>query len=325
MKLDTLLFALKQVRFVKSPADFKILSDQIPFFMQRLTNHYVKDTIVPPSLQIEPTNYCNLKCISCPRDTMSRKKGYMEFGLFQKIIDDATNIGIHRVHFYLHGEPLLHPDIVKMIRYMKTKRIGINLITNGMLMDKKKSLDILKSDVNFSDCITFSILGDSKEVHENVMKGVDHDRVFNNVIDFIKLRKKLRTHGPTIETVFYTMPENAHELHMYFKRWKSIADHARCGPDVSKSYAEYKKTDDNNMPLRRKTCMNIWERMTIHWNGDVSLCCEDIDGDYVVGNMSDKTIKEAWNSDILLSYRALHKEKKFGEIALCKNCDLFSP
>jgi len=325
MKLDTFFFALKQVRLMRSPADIRVLSDQLPFFIQRLTNNYSKNTTVPPSLQLEPTNYCNLKCISCPRDTMSRKKGYMEFGLFQKIIDDAADIGVRRVHFYLHGEPLLHPEIIKMIAYMKSKRIGFNLVTNGMLMDEKMSLEVLSSNVNFGDCITFSILGDSKEVHEKVMKGVDHQRVLNNVINFVESRKKLRMHGPTIETVFYAMQENAHELPQYIKRWKGIVDHVKGGHDISNSFAEYNKTEHGSLTLRKETCMNIWERMTIHWNGDVSMCCEDIDAGYIVGNLAQQTIKETWNSDKLSAFRNLHKEKKFGEIALCKYCDMFSP
>jgi radical SAM protein with 4Fe4S-binding SPASM domain len=324
MKLDTLFFALKQVRFVRSPADIRTLSDQLPYFMQRLTNSYSMETKVPPSLQLEPTNFCNLNCISCSRDIMRRKKGYMEFALFQKIIDDAANIGIRRVHLYLHGESLLHPELAKMIAYMKSKRIGFNLVTNGMLMDEKKSTEILSSNVNFGDCITFSILGDSKEVHEKIMRGVDHERVFNNVTGFVASRKKLHMHAPTIETVFYSMPENADELPQYIKRWKNTVDHVKCGHSISSSFAEYKKSD-NTLPVRKKTCMNIWERMTIHWNGDVSLCNEDIDGDYIVGNLYQNTIKETWNSSKYLAFRNLHKEKRFEEIALCKNCDMFSP
>ena len=256
---------------------------------------------------------------------MARKMGYMDYDLFQKIIDDAASSGIRRVHFYLHGEPLLHPKVVKMIAYMKSKRICINLVTNGMLMDEKLSVDILNSNVNFGDCITFSILGDSKEVHEKIMRGVDHERVFNNVVNFVELRKKLKKRGPTIETVFYLMPENVNELSLYHKRWKGIVDHVKGTANISYSYADYKKEKKDNVPLRQETCMNIWERMTVHWNGDVSMCCEDVDGDYTVGNLSEMTIKEAWNSKKLSHFRKLHKENRFREIALCKNCDLFSP
>jgi len=201
----------------------------------------------------------------------------------------------------------------------------MNLVTNGMLFDRKKIIDILSSNVNFGDYVTFSILGDSHEVHETVMRGIDHERVIHNVLDFVELRKKHGTNGPTIETIFYAMPENVHELQQYVKRWKGIVDHVKKVPSISNSFAAYKKGLNDDIPLRQNTCMNIWERMTVYWNGDVTMCCEDIDGNYVVGNLAEKTIKEIWNSRELLSFRALHKEKRFGEIALCKRCDMFTP
>lgn len=139
------------------------------------------------------------------------------------------------------------------------------------------------------------------------------------------LRKELRMHAPTIETVFYAMQKNAQELPLYIKRWKGIVDHVKYGHDISSSFSINKKSADDHLPVRQKTCMNIWERMTIHWNGDVSLCNEDIDGDYIVANLARQTIKEAWNTDKLKAYRNLHKEKRFQEIPLCKNCDMFSP
>lgn len=79
-------------------------------------SHYLD---VPQTLSIEPTNYCNLACISCSSQIISRDKGYMDFDLFKKIIDDASNIGVSSVHLWLHGEPLLHLFIRRLNGHKK--------------------------------------------------------------------------------------------------------------------------------------------------------------------------------------------------------------
>ena len=113
-------------------------------------------TKVPPRLEIEPTNYCNLNCHYCPNQESSREKGYMKFDLFQKIIDDASQIGVMGIDLYLVGESLLHPQIVEMISYIKSKDLRVNLVTNGMPLNIEKIKAILHSGLKSTDTITFS-------------------------------------------------------------------------------------------------------------------------------------------------------------------------
>jgi hypothetical protein len=46
----------------------------------------------PDRLYVESTNYCNLKCIMCPTGLgdIRRPKGYMDTGLFQRIVDEVA-------------------------------------------------------------------------------------------------------------------------------------------------------------------------------------------------------------------------------------------
>ena len=41
---------------------------------------------LPSVLMIENTNHCNAECVMCPRDTLSRKRGFMDFGLFPESV-----------------------------------------------------------------------------------------------------------------------------------------------------------------------------------------------------------------------------------------------
>jgi radical SAM protein with 4Fe4S-binding SPASM domain len=274
---------------------------------------------VPPIIQIEPTTYCNLNCICCPVPQMSRKRGYMDFNLFKKIIDDAAQIGVKQVDLFLHGEPLLHPCFVEMVTYIKTKKLRVVITTNGTLFEKEKTEELLHSGLNSNDLVLFSILGYSKEVHEMVQKGVNHEKVVNNIRYMLELRKKLNLDGPKIEVVFYATPENEHEKNQYEEFWRGVVD----GVNVyraSQSFREVKK-QEVKIPPRNKSCWLLWKRMCIFWNGEVTSCTSDVNGEYLLGDLKKQSIREIWNSEKMLSLKKLHKNRKFQQIPLCSHCD----
>jgi radical SAM protein with 4Fe4S-binding SPASM domain len=228
---------------------------------------------------------------------------------------------VKRVHLYLHGEPMLHPQIVEMVGHIKSKGLAVHLTTNGMPLNKEKMKAILQSGVNSADRFIFSILGYSKDVHERIMKGVNHDRVIKNVYDFIELRRKHKMNGPVIETVFYTMPENEREIDQFFNYWHGVADHVTVVDSVSKQFSEFRTGGYSSIPVRKRTCINLWERMTIFWNGNVTTCIADVDGICRLGSLKEKSITEIWNCEKLLSIKKLHKEKSFQDLPLCSRCD----
>ena len=102
------------------------------------------------------------------------------------------------------------------------------------------------------------------------------------------------------------MPENKHEEEEYVKTWQGVVDHVRLGGGISESFAGYKR-DEKSLPIRTNTCRNLWQKMTILWNGDVTMCCEDVDGDWILGNLNEQSISEIWNRDKMLAIKRAHK------------------
>jgi radical SAM protein with 4Fe4S-binding SPASM domain len=320
-KESSLRYGIEELKFLRSLKDVRILVEKAAYLMPRKTGALDLFMKAPPILQIEPTNYCNVNCICCPTARSARSKGYMYFELFQHIIDEAAQIGVKRIRLFLHGESMLHPQVIEMMSYIKKRGLAFHLYTNGMAFDKDSIEAIMRSDVTCADHITFSILGHSKEVYESIMRGARLDRVSENISTFLSMRKELDVNGPVIETIFYRMPENEHEEAQYVKHWRSKVDHARLGGEISFSFSEYKKKE-RDIPVRTQTCSNLWEKMTVFWNGDVPLCCQDVDGEWILGNLEQDSIKSIWNGEQLLSVKRLHKERKFEEIPLCAKCDM---
>lgn len=307
----------EELKFIRSFKDLDIFWDKAMFVLPRLTGTVSRWTDIPPSIQVEPTNSCNIRCLTCCRAVSKRPVGFMDFELFKKIMDDASEIGVKRVQLFLMGEPLVHPKIIDMIQYLKSKDLAFHLTTNGLAFSKKIGDGILSAGATSADYVTFSILGFSKELHEKMMQGVKHDKVMENIHNFIEARNASKNNGPIIETVFYSITQTEHEIEPFMNYWSKVADHAIYGGKAVEAFI------DHSLPStpRTKTCSNLWERMAIQWNGDVVLCGEDSDGEFVVGNLRESSIHEVWNGEKLVSLKKLHKAGQFGQISLCKFCD----
>jgi radical SAM protein with 4Fe4S-binding SPASM domain len=217
---------------------------------------------------------------------------------------------------------MLHPRIVEMMSYTKARGLAVHLTTNGMLFNRGKLIAILNSGVNFADHFVFSILGGSKEVHEGIMKRVNHEKVISSISTFLALRKEYRMNGPIIETMFYPMPENRHEVKLYLETYQGHVDHARVAGGISSSFSQYNTADEaQNIKPRTKTCSQLWERLTVCWNGDVTICPQDIDGERIIGNLAEQSLSTVCMNEQLLKIKRMHIQGRFQSIPFCYACD----
>jgi MoaA/NifB/PqqE/SkfB family radical SAM enzyme len=109
----------------------------------------------PETLMIFVTNRCNFNCNTCPFTNISpwsppQNVPDIPVELFSSIVDNysgAKFIGI------VGGEPMLHPDLDKLIRIAAARKIGVNISTNGSLLSENKVnqlLDLPISSLNIS-------------------------------------------------------------------------------------------------------------------------------------------------------------------------------
>ncbi len=71
----------------------------------------------------------------------------------------------------------------------------------------------------------------------------------------------------------------------------------------------------------RKPCSRLWRTCTVLAGGDVSLCCLDYDGQFVLGHLDrNTTIHDVWHSEAYTAVRAKHKRGEQGDLSLCQNC-----
>lgn len=90
----------------------------------------------PRNLTIAITAYCNLRCVGCRygRDFMPNEQ--LPWPLMRELLDDAKQAGITSVRLY-GGEPLLHPDLPRMVEHACALGLRAYVTTNALLLDAK--------------------------------------------------------------------------------------------------------------------------------------------------------------------------------------------
>ena len=99
---------------------------------------------LPRRLYIEPTSLCNLNCEMCFRKSwINESYGNIDAASVIGLMDESIFAdGVDTVFFGGMGEPLIHPEIMAMIRAAKERGKKVELITNGTSL---KSIEVIGS------------------------------------------------------------------------------------------------------------------------------------------------------------------------------------
>jgi radical SAM protein with 4Fe4S-binding SPASM domain len=316
-------YVLEELKFLRSPKDLGIFRAKIAYKLPTLGGGLPSRgaSRVPPSVQIEPTNLCNLRCVTCPGARSRAPRGYMDTGFFERIVSEAAEIGVKRIHLFLRGEPTLHPKIFEMIAFIKSRGVPLHLTTNGTTLTPERCALLLGTGVDWADQVTVSFLGHSKENHQATMRGIDHDLVVANITELVRLRKELRVNGPVIETILNAPPQTQHEGEDFVRFWTGKVDHARLG-DFSLEFQEYGREDAVESVQRTSPCNAIFERLLVFWNGQVPQCNGDFDGQRMLGDLNTDSITDLWNCERLQEARRIHQEGRYEKLPMCLHCDM---
>ena len=112
----------------------KILSD-----LGRLKLIKDQGVFKPNSLQLAPTDKCNLNCSFC--SVQKRIGATMVYEDVIKAVDDFVDLNLKTVEITGGGEPCLYPEINELITYCYDKGLKIGFISNGVLLNKKLTRD----------------------------------------------------------------------------------------------------------------------------------------------------------------------------------------
>ena len=265
----------------------------------------------PLFLDIEATSACNLRCPDCVQTINKQKAGYMDFDLFKKIINEASEQGCYGCKFHTigRGEPLLHKDIAKMVAYAKKKGlIDVYLNTNAVLLTLKISEQLIDAGV---DRISISMDHYYKEAYEGIRVGASFDKVKYNIEKFKFVRDYKRS---KCKIRIQAVENQELNLQRYREFWMRYADEI--------GIIDYKDMIKREDMVSNWRCSQLWQRASILYDGAILPCNHDDRKFAVLGNANTDSIGKIWRSNAMNYMRQIHNNGNSHLLAACNGCFL---
>ncbi len=273
----------------------------------------------PLHLDIETTNACNLKCPMCPRTILIQKRlfyrgQFMPFDFYCSVIDQGVDHGLYSVKLNYLGEPLLHPDVVRQVRYAKDRGvIDVMMNTNGTLLTEELSRQLLGAGL---DKIFFSFDSHLKEEYEKMRVGADFEKTIENIKNFVRIKN---TNGYKNVETRVSMVLKRHEMEKFqalAAMWQGVVD--------TVGYGYYMERDPDKEgeypPVPGFICAQPWQRMFIMADGIVTACCVDERREYMLGNAKREKLGDIWKGKLAQTLREAHASGHYERISLCRKC-----
>lgn len=307
-----------------------------------LSNRTRLETVIPLetpyTITIEPTNLCNLRCVFCYQHNKSAMKeaglqmGRLDMDLYKKMIDQIKRFPqkVKKLKFGGFGEPLLHPQLPKMIEYAKEQDVAekIDLFTNGLLLTKQKSLDLVNAGL---DWVNISANGiNAEDYQQNCDAAINMEQFLSELSYLYENRKQL--------FVYVKLGDNGYtdeQKQAFYEMFGDICDEIYIEPIAQNVWVDIDSHSDNdkkdiagNVIAYRHVCTMIFTSLIVTSSGEVVACCADWKKKYVIGDLRRQTIQDIWNGEPLRRLRIINLLKQRHQHDLCRDCNipmLFTP
>lgn len=293
----------------------------------------------PPILQIEPTNVCNLRCSLCATGAgmPTRSPSFMPFELYRKVINQVKDY-VCLLVFWSWGEPFIHKDAFRMIRYAKDSGLIVHTSTNGHFFNtKERARQVIESGL---DSLIVAVDGLDQPTYEKYRKGGSLKLVLESIENIVSERVAAGVEHPRITFRFIVMRHNEHQIDQV----KDFAE--RLGVDAvtfrsavvrrgnvtleetltpfSDEFQQYqyKGLPATELRLRqyRFSCHRPYANLTIFSNGDVVACENDYNDTLPLGNVLDQGLHEIISSAKSRSFFKIFR-RNIDQFSFCRTCE----
>ena len=135
-----------------------------------------------PYFTVDILGSCNLRCLSCPHSIVGHDvpRGSMRFEDFTQVIDKIHRESPDTTHISLYswGEPLLHPKIDEIVKYVHGKGIAVALSSNLSFTFDERLERLIKAE---PDYLKISVSGYYPDAYNSTHQGGNIDLVKSNL------------------------------------------------------------------------------------------------------------------------------------------------
>ena len=253
---------------------------------------------LPRMAVIYPVYGCNLSCAGCLCNDYNTDKIFMDPEKFKDVTLQLKNFGVKSIEFCGGGEPLLHPDIKGMIRWV-TDDLGLSLgvMTNGTLIDDELA-DLLAAVTNY---VRVSLYKTSYSAAMNKIRKLAEAKERHSSDTIIGA--KFLADPDNQDFVLKGVMENASSPGVNYISVKALrgGDRVFDYSDLEKkirSIGSPKISADLSKSCLKGKCWMSPIHTLIDPLGDVYICCYYMrrEREHCIGNVFEKPFAEIWGS-----------------------------
>ena len=291
---------------------------------------------LPTFVNIEPANYCQLRCPACPvgqraaNNTHHRAQN-MSWDTYLRILTQVQ-ASAHTIQFYFQGEPLLNPLLPKMIARARVAGLFTVVSTNAQALTRSMAHELVKSGLHR---VIVSIDGFSEESYAAYRVGGDLHRALEG-LQFLREAKAEYSSSICIELQVLRLRSNEHEWQWIERHYKSLGatrlvfktaqlydyQHGHSLMPTDERYSRYKKGEDGIYHLtrpRRRSCYRLWSGCVVTTTGEVLPCCYDKAGDHAFGSLMEQNLEQVWHNKNADDFRRQVLQDSHA-IPICREC-----
>ncbi len=289
----------------------------------------------PIHMQIELTNYCNLRCPVCPTGLgiLRRKPQAINPAIFECLMNEVGQY-LLTLSLFNWGEPLLHPELADILRIAQNRGINTLLSTNGQKLNDDK---VLKALIDYPPTYLIVCLdGLTDETNTRFRVGAKLEPALYGVRELARMKREKGKEFPILHFRYIVMKHNEHELpelenfarrHQFdilTIRTLSIIDapddqHNIMKPDDER-FRAYEYSKGKRVSRDDFICEGAFIYSSVLADGTVGCCCQDYNDQQPYGNLTDGTsFADIWWSKQAVKIRKTIREKP-NSFSFCRNC-----
>jgi MoaA/NifB/PqqE/SkfB family radical SAM enzyme len=282
----------------------------------------------PSQVLIDATEICNLACIHCPHPEFKKSEHYagrsVDPELNKKLVDEVKLHGQGKtqyIRYTSNGEPLIHPQIFKMLKYAHDHSgVTVAITTNGKILNETRCEDLIATGI---DVVDVSLDAFHPETYAKIRVQGDLNVTRANVL---RLIKRSRERAPHLKVVvsYVEQPLNQSETDLFEKYWKDqgasyvVVRRLHSCSGAKQSLAEERR--QRNESEGRRPCLYPWERIVLNAKGYLAFCPSDWVHGSDLADYRTTTIFEMWHGEFYRKLREAHLTNSFANHKFCGQC-----
>ena len=288
---------------------------QIGLNMEKLRNRIKR----PFTIKIEFTRGCNFSCKFCPIDVLkmySKNKKFLDVKTCMTIAKQIKSVNPDgRIELTMRGEPTLNPDMLANLTILRSKlpNVQISMFTNGALFFKNPTMvmNIIDAGVNILNIDCYNGTYDRFHKIASDIVTVYSDIELKDFRTFSAYKR--HKHGNALRVINLVPDIQEGEVDV-----RQIHNNAgNVNPEYLKNLPGYVK---HKLPMERR-CARPFHELVVTYDGEVLICCQDWQAEYMLGNVFDNTLEEIWwGKEHWKILRSLYKKDR-GNVTPCDKCD----